>query len=65
MMIRIRIDHRFCSGVGECAGIAPEVFLLGDDNLCIVVDPEGGDDDIGLDAACGCPVDAITLLGGF
>ncbi len=46
-------------------GLAPEVFRLGDHNVCVVLDPEGADDEAILDAARGYPVDAITLLDEF
>jgi ferredoxin len=65
MPYRIRIDRSLCSGYGECVGLAPEVFRLGADNVCVVVDPEGDDDEAVLDAARGCPVDAITLLDEY
>src|SRR5881394_1998559 len=65
MTYQIKIDRRLCSGYGECVGLAPEVFHLGDDNVSVVVDPEGSDDETILDAARACPVDAITLLDEF
>ena len=65
MPYRIKIDRSVCTGYAECVGIAPEVFLLGDDNVSIVVDPEGADDEAILDAARACPVDAITLVDEF
>ena len=65
MPYQIRIDRTLCSGYGECVGIAPEVFQLGDDNVSIVVDPEGADDEMILDAARACPVDAIMLIDEF
>jgi ferredoxin len=65
MPYRIRIDRSLCSGYGECVGIAPEVFQLGKDNVSLVVDPEGTDDEMILDAARACPVDAITLIDEY
>jgi ferredoxin len=65
MPYQITIDRHLCSGYGECIGIAPEVFRLGDDNISVVVDPEGDDEEIILDAARACPVDAITLTDEF
>jgi ferredoxin len=65
MPFRIKIDRSLCSGYGECVGIAPEVFQLGDDHISIVVDAEGADDEMILDAARGCPLDAITLIDEF
>ena len=47
---RIRIDRGLCSGYAECVGLAPEV---------------GADDEAILDAARGCPVDAITVIDEF
>ena len=65
MPYQIKIDRRLCSGYAECVGIAPEVFQLGDDNVSVVVDAEGDIDEIVLDAARACPVDAITLIDEF
>ena len=65
MPYRIKIDRSVCTGYAECVGLAPEVFRLGDDNVSIVVDPEGTDDEAILDAARACPVDAITLIDEF
>lgn len=65
MPYRIKIDRSLCTGYGECVGIAPEVFQLGDDNVSIVLDPEGSDDETVLDAARACPVDAIQLMDEF
>ena len=65
MSYRITIDRSVCTGYAECVGLAPEVFQLGDDNVSMVVDPEGTDDEVILDAARACPVDAITLVDEF
>ena len=61
----IRIDRSLCTGCAECVGIAPEVFRLGDDNVSMVLDPAGADDELILDAARACPVDAITVMDEF
>jgi ferredoxin len=65
MPYRIKINRSLCTGCAECVGLAPEVFQLGADNVSLVVDPEGDDDEMILDAARACPVDAITLLDEF
>lgn len=65
MPYQIRIDRSLCSGYAECVGLAPEVFMLGDDNVCVVIDAEGSDDESILDAARACPVDAITLIDEY
>jgi len=62
MTYQIRINRALCSGFAECVGIAPEVFMLGDDKISIVLDAEAADDEAVLDAARACPVDAITLI---
>jgi ferredoxin len=61
----IKIDRSLCTGYGECVGIAPEVFRLGDDNISVVVDADAADDETVLDAARACPVDAITVFDEF
>jgi ferredoxin len=65
MPYRIKIDHSLCCGYAECVGIAPEVFRLGADNISVVVDAEAADDELVLDAARACPVDAITVIDEF
>jgi ferredoxin len=65
MTYRLKIDRTLCSGYAECIGIAPEVFALGEDNICVIVDPEAGDDESVLDAARACPVDAITVVDEY
>ncbi len=65
MPYQITIDRELCIGTAECVGIAPEVFELGEDNISVVVDPEGTDEETILDAARACPVDAITLFDEF
>ena len=65
MPFRIKIDRSLCTGYAECVGIAPEVFQLGKDNVSVVLDPEGADEELVLDAARACPVDAITLIDEF
>lgn len=65
MPYQIRIDRSLCSGYAECVGLAPEVFMLGEDKVCVVLDADGTDDEAILDAARACPVDAITLIDQY
>ena len=65
MSYKIKINRRMCTGYAECVGIAPGVFRLGDDNISVVVDPEGADDESVLDAARACPMDAITVFDQY
>ena len=62
MPYTIKIDRNLCSGYGDCVGLAPEVFAQDSDNISVVIDPEGAEDEMVLDAARACPVDAITLV---
>jgi ferredoxin len=65
MPYRIKINRSLCTGYAECVGLAPEVFQLGADNVSVVVDPDGGNEEMILDAARACPVDAITLFDEY
>ena len=65
MGYRLKIDRTLCTGYAECIGIAPEVFALGEDNICLVLDPEAADEETVLDAARACPVDAITVFDEY
>ena len=44
------------------SGWRPDVFAHDEENISVVVDPEGAEDELILDAARACPVDAITLV---
>ena len=58
-----KVDRDLCIGCGLCAEICPEVFVMGDDSIAIVVgdgvpaEVEG----TARDAATSCPVEAIIL----
>jgi ferredoxin len=62
MPYRILVNRELCASNAECVSLAPEVFELDDEELCVVVDPEGAKDKRILLAARACPVDAITLI---
>ena len=62
MPYQIIVDRELCQSQAECVSLAPDVFELDDEDLCVVVDPEGARDQRILDAARACPVDAITLI---
>ena len=40
--MRVFVDQVDCTGSGQCEGIAPEVFVVGDDGLATVIDPDLG-----------------------
>lgn len=62
MTYRIVVNRELCESNGECVSLAPSVFELDDEELCVVVDPEGAKPKKILDAARACPTDAITLI---
>ncbi len=62
MPYEIIVNRELCESNAECVSLAPAVFELDDEELCVVIDPEGAKDKRILDAARACPVDAITLI---
>ena len=63
MTWHIKVDADTCIGSGMCAGLAPEHFeLVGGYSRPVKDDVEP--DDIVLDAADSCPVEAITVSEG-
>ena len=56
---RIAIDEAACSAHGDCAAIAPQVFLV-DDTAVVIGD---GPDELVREAARACPAAAIVLVG--
>lgn len=59
--MKARVDHDICVGTGVCVSVASDVFELNDEGLAVAVNPEPGDDDLLMDAAEGCPVQAIII----
>lgn len=62
MGYRIVVNRERCESNAECVSLAPSVFELDDDELCVVINPEGAKGKKILDAARACPTDAITLI---
>jgi len=60
-MYRIVIDGSLCSGFGDCADLAPDVFEL-DSHGKAVVRVGTSDDPTVLDAAAACPMGAIRVI---
>jgi ferredoxin len=61
--MRVRVDREACTGVQNCVVIAPEYFEMDSEGVARVLKanvPEE-DEDLLLDAAENCPVDAIIL----
>jgi ferredoxin len=61
MMYRIVIDGSLCSGFGDCADLAPDVFELdAHDKAQLRVGTS--DDERVLDAVGACPMGAIQVI---
>ena len=58
---RIEIDREACIGDGLCAEEAPGTFEMDDEEIAVVINPEGDDPDTILAAAEACPSEAIIL----
>lgn len=61
--IRVEVDRGLCIGSGDCVDTAPDVFQLDDEDIAIVIDPDGASTDDVLEAASNCPVTAISVVG--
>ena len=61
--VRVQVDHDLCVGFGDCVEAAPAVFILDDDNLAVVGDPDSVDLPTLAGAAAACPVSAVLLFG--
>ncbi len=59
---RIEIDRDACSSCGLCAADAPDTFDLDDDDIAVVLDPEGDEPEVILATAEDCPTEAIRLF---
>ncbi len=59
---RVEVKRDLCIGAGTCVLEAPRVFDLDDEDIAIIIDPNGGPDDDVLAAAEGCPTEAIELF---
>jgi ferredoxin len=60
-MYRIVIDGSLCSGFGDCADLAPDVFEL-DKHGKATVRLGTSEDERVLDAAAACPMGAIQVV---
>jgi ferredoxin len=61
----IEVDRSVCIGSSQCVNQAPHAFRLDSSRQAHPVDPETDANEKTLEAAEGCPVEAIviTLLG--
>lgn len=59
--LRIEIDRRCCTAMGDCMRAAPGVFEIDEHGLAIVVDAAAADRERIILAAENCPTQAIRL----
>jgi ferredoxin len=59
--MKVNLDRDLCTGIGNCAIIAPTVFKLDEQNKAVVLDPNSVDRDTLLKAVENCPMEAITI----
>lgn len=58
---RVEVDRGRCLGSGVCAALAPRTFALDDEHHATAPREVNADPAV-LQAACACPVEAITLV---
>jgi len=61
MRWKITVNHEVCVGSGTCTAIAPELFVLNDEDRSNPVAAAVEADRIVLDAAHMCPTGAISV----
>ncbi|MEU2870329.1 ferredoxin [Streptomyces olivoreticuli] len=60
---RVTVDRTVCVGSGLCAATAPGAFRLDATRRSHPVEESAAPSDAVLEAAEGCPVEAITIRG--
>lgn len=59
--LNVQIDRGLCIGSGNCVNLAPEVFVIDEDNLVTFTDdPDDIEQDRLKEACLICPVDALA-----
>lgn len=57
----MEVDRDLCATLAICLGIAPDVFELDAQGKAVIKDPDGADLDTIIEAAKGCPLNAIII----
>lgn len=57
----VTVDQDLCIGAATCVAIAPTVYQLNDEGKAYILDPDSVDDDVMMQAAKSCPVNAIII----
>ncbi len=61
--VTVRIDRTTCIGTGNCAKVAPELFVLDDEKIITFRDPSVEiEPDRAVEACRVCPVDALAAV---
>lgn len=62
--MKVVVDRELCQGHGQCIDVAPEVFMMEDDGIAIVIVEEIGEKLLSKVevAVSRCPADAIKIL---
>lgn len=59
--MKVRVQRDVCIGAANCVVMAPTVFKLDSENKAVVLDPASVKEEVVLDAAKSCPVEAIIV----
>ena len=59
--MKVRVDRKLCTGVGNCVAVAPTVFKMDKENKAVVMDMGSVDEQTLMEAAESCPMDAIIV----
>ena len=62
MPYTLKVLRDVCISAGSCVIDAPLTFGFDDDDIAIIIDPRGDSDENILEAAQGCPTDAIIVI---
>jgi ferredoxin len=60
-LARIEVDRDTCISAASCVALAPKTFALDDDGKVKLLDAKGDQDEMIIEAARSCPVDAIKV----
>lgn len=58
----VRVIRNKCIGAASCVAIAPQTFDLDEENIAIIINQHGDDDETRLLAAQSCPTAAIEVI---
>ncbi len=61
MPYKIVVDRDKCQGIAACVGAAPDVFEIDSEGKAVVIEGGAASDDVVLNAAEACPLEAIIL----